>query len=150
MKEPFKVGDRVRLVSYDNALPEHMGRAHGIPLGAEGTVRELIDRDGDIAVQFKYDWFYVKPSSLEPVSTLRLEPEAIELAKLVQIFCSLGPRARTLFTEIGQRLVKGAREHGDFDPTEKRDWTQEALEEDLDACIYRTLDTLERAGRLPA
>lgn len=49
---------------------------------------------------------------------------------------SLGPRALKLLEQIGERLEKGAKEHGDFDPATKRDLRRETLEEQLDAIVY--------------
>lgn len=59
----------------------------------------------------------------------------------------LGPRGFAVLTAIAARLAKGAAEHGDFENLD-RDWTQEALEEDLDGIIYRTVETMRRAGKL--
>lgn len=49
----------------------------------------------------------------------------------------MGPNARRVLADIADRLVKGAREHGDFET--KRDWAREAYEEELDNVVYRTL-----------
>jgi hypothetical protein len=59
----------------------------------------------------------------------------------------LGPRALALLTEIAARLAKGAAEHGDFENLD-RDWNQEALEEDLDGLVYRTVESMRKAGKL--
>jgi hypothetical protein len=71
-------------------------------------------------------------------------PTAVQLAELIQAFAAIGPNARTLLLNLAQRLVKGAKEHGDFDPSTKRVWTREALEEDLDGIVYRALELQER------
>lgn len=59
----------------------------------------------------------------------------------------LGPRALRVLLAVGERLAKGAREHGDF-PNLDRDWAQEALEEDLDSLVYRTVASMRAAGKL--
>lgn len=66
---------------------------------------------------------------------------------LLGYLTKLGPRGLAVLTAIAARLAKGAAEHGDF-PNLDRDWTQEALEEDLDGIIYRTVETMHRAGKL--
>lgn len=68
---------------------------------------------------------------------------ADDMLKLNLCATSLGPRARRLLIRIAERLQKGAREHGDFDPKIRRNWRAEASEELLDATVYLTLDLLE-------
>lgn len=156
--EEYKAGDRVRLVAFDEIYSEPIGCGIEYPrLGAYGRVRAPQDDDGDIEVQWDYDYFYHKPSSLahaqEAAATAASPAVADEaykqLAQLITLHAALGPRARTLLIAIAERLVKGAREHGDFADAASRNWDQEAVEEDLDGCVYRTLGALARAGKLP-
>lgn len=67
--------------------------------------------------------------------------------ELDKYIAALGPRGLAVLTAIAARLAKGAAEHGDF-PNLDRDWTQEAIEEDLDGIIYRTVETMHRTGKL--
>lgn len=59
----------------------------------------------------------------------------------------LGDRGLAVLVALAARLAKGAREHGDFGNLD-RDWNQEALEEDLDGMVYRTIGLMRRAGQL--
>lgn len=47
-----------------------------------------------------------------------------------------------VLADIADRLVKGAKEHGDFET--KRDWVKEAYEEELDNIVYRTLRLMSK------
>lgn len=57
----------------------------------------------------------------------------------------LGLNAQRVLLEVAKRLDKGAREHGDFDPAQRRNWAREEADEHLDAIVYATLDALERS-----
>lgn len=71
--------------------------------------------------------------------------EAIEFRKVREIYDAIGPNARRLWIEIGERLVLGAKTYGDFDLG--RDWAKEAHEEDLDGVVYRMAQILYERGQ---
>lgn len=59
----------------------------------------------------------------------------------------LGPRGLAVLCHIASRLAIGAKEHGDFERLD-RNWAAEALDENLDELVYRTVDNMVRAGKL--
>jgi hypothetical protein len=72
---------------------------------------------------------------------------ALPAAELFAALAALGPRALAILTELAKRLARGAAEHGDFENLD-RDWGREALEEDLDGMVYRTVALMRREGKL--
>jgi hypothetical protein len=58
---------------------------------------------------------------------------------------TLGPNAIRVLADIADRLVRGAKEYGDFET--ERDWIKEAYEEELDNVIYRTMQIMSREGK---
>lgn len=150
----FYVGDVVQLVSFDGFLKDGLT---GIRLGRTGEVLEDPDQDGDYLIDFGEDSFYASPQQLKLLSRAgeraiadtdpapALSAQAI--GELIANYSQLGPTAQKLLVELSVRLVKG-KAHGDFEDADTRDWDQEALEEDLDACVYRALGSLQRAGKL--
>ena len=53
-----------------------------------------------------------------------------------------------IITLITERLQTGLKAYGPLDVHDGRDWLKEALEEDLDACIYRACRLMEIMERL--
>ena len=62
--------------------------------------------------------------------------------RIEEAVTKIGPNAKRVLADIAERLVKGAKEHGDFDTP--RDWGREAYEEDLDGFVYRTLKMMSK------
>lgn len=62
-----------------------------------------------------------------------------KLSELIAAWEGIGPNARRLLVAVAGRLVKGASEHGDFDPTQPRNWLAETADELLDAVVYLTV-----------
>ena len=91
-----------------------------------------------------YGWCELEELSCpEGTIAATLQRSSSSIAPLVAAAEQLGPRALALLQSIADRLVKGAKEHGDFAaPKELR---REALEEHLDAVVYLALELQQPA-----
>jgi hypothetical protein len=59
---------------------------------------------------------------------------------LLVAYTQLGPNAQRVLLMIADRLVKGAKQYGDFDAD--RDWVHEAFEEACDQTVYLAIRAL--------
>lgn len=142
-----------------------------VPPGTEVVITRIFRRDGyrksthtvDSVVRVTYDM--TQPNDFE--GWVWLEGVAVDSGDYSEGWCQfrpakgavgdsralfehlakLGPRGLAVLTAVAARLAKGAAEHGDFENL-SRDWNQEALEEDLDGLVYRTVGAMQRAGQL--
>lgn len=135
----MKAGDRVEVVATDGQEWLSLGLNH-IPALRRGVVG-TVEQSGLPSVYVRLDDPVVSlggvtwPKLWLPVACLKQIPSSA-MTRLASAFTKLGPTARELLVDVAERLVKGAREHGDFETP--RDWSREAYEEDLDAIVYRT------------
>jgi hypothetical protein len=145
MGEQFEVGDRVQLVQLSERNPLC---GCNVKIGAQGLVKLAPDADDDVQVLFEGCednlWCYAGDlrAAAEPV------PGGHPAARLIAASAQLGPRAMVVLASVAERLAKGAREHGDFAPDQRRNWDKETSEELLDGLVYQTVKALEAAGEL--
>jgi hypothetical protein len=71
-----------------------------------------------------------------PVSTTTLQTR---LAILVR---DMPERELQLLCAIAERVARGLKQYGPFQPDDKRDWVEETIEEHLDASVYLTLELM--------
>lgn len=148
-----RAGTRIRVLDVHTGMtPESSKLKPGVEL--------MWGPDSDPAPDYNgYSWFQENDgrsvAEYGRCGWIRYEviPELADAATLAhgRLFAALtklGPRALLVLTEVAERLAKGAALHGDFADIASRNWDQEALEEDLDGLVYRTVGAMKRAGRL--
>ena len=86
------------------------------------------------------EWDDVTPADVD--AQHERSPQA---SALLHSWGRLGPNGRKVLQLLADRLVLGHERYGDFD--DGRDFTREALEEDLDGIVYRAATLIAKAGK---
>lgn len=70
------------------------------------------------------------------------------IERLLKSATELEPDAQKVLCLIAERLLVGQKHYGRLSlRSDKRNWDQEALEEDADGLIYRSIATLQQMRR---